>query len=210
MQAIPVLITALTRGRRLLSGLSRRANFRPAHALAAGSVGSFDFGSRHRRHRQARMAPRHGATHPQGVTPEKLRLGLVLAIFSSVGFESATSLGSEARDPLVSIPRAVKWSAILAGVFFFLCAYAVVWGFAVGRKAWARARRPCMCSRSRWAFRRWSAHSPIWRGRDIFLVLSGLHHCGGSSALSHGPAWRAALRAGQAHEENQTPHRAVL
>ena len=34
----------------------------------------------------------------QGVTPEKLRLGLVLAIFSSVGFESATSLGSEARD----------------------------------------------------------------------------------------------------------------
>src|ERR1700677_1023191 len=48
----------------------------------------------------------------QGVTPEKLRLGLVLAIFSSVGFESATSLGSEARNPLTSIPRAVKWSAI--------------------------------------------------------------------------------------------------
>ena len=65
----------------------------------------------------------------QGVTPEKLRLGLVLAIFSSVGFESATSLGSEARNPLVSIPRAVKWSAILAGVFFFLCAYAEVLAF---------------------------------------------------------------------------------
>src|SRR5271168_4922371 len=65
----------------------------------------------------------------QGVTPEKLRLGLVLAIFSSVGFESATSLGSEARNPLTSIPRAVKWSAILAGVFFFLCAYAEVLAF---------------------------------------------------------------------------------
>ncbi len=38
----------------------------------------------------------------RGVTPEKLRLGLVLAIFSSVGFESATSLGSEARDPLTA------------------------------------------------------------------------------------------------------------
>src|SRR5580704_5291190 len=50
-----------------------------------------------------------------GVTAEKLRLGLVLAIFSAVGFESATSLGAEARDPLTSIPRAVKWSAILAG-----------------------------------------------------------------------------------------------
>src|SRR5277367_4915050 len=65
----------------------------------------------------------------RGVTPEQLRLGLVLAMFSSVGFESATSLGSEARDPLVSIPRAVKWSAILAGVFFFLCAYAEVLAF---------------------------------------------------------------------------------
>jgi amino acid transporter len=65
----------------------------------------------------------------RGVTAEKLRLGLVLAMFSSVGFESATSLGAEARDPLTSIPRAVKWSAILAGVFFFLCAYAEVLGF---------------------------------------------------------------------------------
>ena len=65
----------------------------------------------------------------QGVTPEKLRLGLVLAIFSSVGFESATSLGSEARNPLTSIPRAVKWSAILAGIFFFLCAYTEVLAF---------------------------------------------------------------------------------
>jgi amino acid transporter len=65
----------------------------------------------------------------QGVTPEKLRLGLVLAIFSSVGFESATSLGSEARNPLTTIPRAVKWSAILAGVFFFVCAYAEVLAF---------------------------------------------------------------------------------
>src|SRR5271169_3695528 len=43
----------------------------------------------------------------RGVTPEQLRLGLVLAMFSLVGFESATSLGSEARDPLISIPRAV-------------------------------------------------------------------------------------------------------
>jgi len=65
----------------------------------------------------------------QGATPEKLRMGLVLAIFCLVGFESATSLGSEAKDPLRSIPRAVKWSAILAGLFFFFCAYTEVLGF---------------------------------------------------------------------------------
>ena len=70
-----------------------------------------------------------GQFNLHGVTAEQLRLGLVLAIFSSVGFESATSLGSEAVDPLTSIPRAVKWSAILAGLFFFLCAYAEVLAF---------------------------------------------------------------------------------
>lgn len=65
----------------------------------------------------------------QGVTRDGLRLGLVLAIFSFVGFESATSLGSEARAPLVNIPRAVRRSAILVGLIFAVSAYAQVVGF---------------------------------------------------------------------------------
>ena len=55
---------------------------------------------------------------------------LVLAMFSFVGFESATTLGGEARDPLRTIPRAVLQSAILSGVFFMLCSYSEVLGFA--------------------------------------------------------------------------------
>jgi len=54
---------------------------------------------------------------------------LVLAIFSFVGFESATTLGGEARDPLRTIPRAVLQCALLSGVFFMLCSYAEVMGF---------------------------------------------------------------------------------
>jgi amino acid transporter len=64
-----------------------------------------------------------------GMTGSGLRLGLVLALFSFVGFESATTLGSEARNPLRTIPRAVIQSAILAGVIFIICAYAEVLGF---------------------------------------------------------------------------------
>jgi amino acid transporter len=59
----------------------------------------------------------------------KLRLGGMLAIFSFVGFESATTLGAEARDPLRTIPRAVIGSALLAGVFFLVCSYGEVLGF---------------------------------------------------------------------------------
>jgi amino acid transporter len=50
-------------------------------------------------------------------------LGVMLAIFSFVGFESATTLGAEAREPLRTIPRAVVQSALLSGVFFVLCCY---------------------------------------------------------------------------------------
>jgi amino acid transporter len=63
-----------------------------------------------------------------GMTSSGLRLGLVLALFSFVGFESATTLGSEARDPLKTIPRAVIQSALLAGAIFTACAYAEVLG----------------------------------------------------------------------------------
>jgi len=67
--------------------------------------------------------------HLHGMTGSGLRLGLVLALFSFVGFESATTLGAEARNPLRTIPRAVIQSAVLAGAFFTVCAYAEVLGF---------------------------------------------------------------------------------
>lgn len=65
----------------------------------------------------------------RGMTGSGLRLGLVLAMFSFVGFESATTLGSEARDPLKTIPHAVIQSALLSGAIFTACAYAEVLGF---------------------------------------------------------------------------------
>lgn len=65
----------------------------------------------------------------RGVSFSSLGPALVLAMFSFVGFESATTMGAEARDPMRTIPRAVMQSAILAGVFFMLCSYSEVLGF---------------------------------------------------------------------------------
>ena len=72
----------------------------------------------------------HPQLHLQGVTSSGVRLGVVLAIFSFVGFESATTLGAEARNPLRTIPRAVIQSAIFCGLFFILCAYLETLGMA--------------------------------------------------------------------------------
>jgi amino acid transporter len=65
----------------------------------------------------------------KGSSISGIRLGLVLAIFSFVGFESATALGHEAKEPLRTIPRAVLQCAVGAGVFFILAAYTEVLGF---------------------------------------------------------------------------------
>jgi amino acid transporter len=147
----------------------------------------------------------------KGVTPERLRLGLVMAIFSSVGFESATSLGSEARNPLISIPRAVTWSAALAGLFFFLCAYAEVLGFRGETPTLDKSLAPLHVLAQK-------AGLPPLVGTltDLGAVLSFFScflACITAAARvlflmgRHG-ALHSVL--GEAHAGNQTPHRAVL
>jgi amino acid transporter len=64
-----------------------------------------------------------------GLSSADLGPALVLSIFSFVGFESATTLGGEARNPLRTIPRAVMQCALLSGIFFILCSYSEVLGF---------------------------------------------------------------------------------
>jgi amino acid transporter len=55
-------------------------------------------------------------------------LGVVVAIFSLVGFECATAFGDEARNPLKSIPRAVIASLLITGAFFVFVTYCEVYG----------------------------------------------------------------------------------
>lgn len=64
-----------------------------------------------------------------GATAPGVRQGIVLAVFSYVGFESATALGEEARDPLRTIPRAVLWSVIAVGAVFVFMSYILVAAF---------------------------------------------------------------------------------
>jgi amino acid transporter len=72
--------------------------------------------------------------HLTRVTPSAVRLGVVMALFSFVGFESATTLGHEAINPLRTIPRALIQSAIFCGLFFILCAYVETLGMAAAHQ----------------------------------------------------------------------------
>ena len=62
-------------------------------------------------------------------TPGGVLMGVVLVVFGFSGFESSTSLGEEAKDPLRSIPKSVIQSVVLSGFVFIFMAYVVVLGF---------------------------------------------------------------------------------
>jgi amino acid transporter len=64
-----------------------------------------------------------------GVSPGGVLIGVVLVVFGFSGFESSTSLGDEAKDPLRSIPRSVTQSVLISGGVFIFMAYVVVLGF---------------------------------------------------------------------------------
>ncbi len=64
----------------------------------------------------------------KGGFPGGVGLAIMFAVFSFVGFESATAFGAEAKNPLVTIPRAVLGSVIFASIFFIVATYAEILG----------------------------------------------------------------------------------
>lgn len=69
----------------------------------------------------------------KGTSLSGIGSGLVLAFFSFTCFESAVSLGGEAKKPLRNIPKAVTVSTLAVGLFFVLLSYTEVFGF-IGSK----------------------------------------------------------------------------
>ncbi|HUA16417.1 MAG TPA: APC family permease [Verrucomicrobiae bacterium] len=148
--------------------------------------------------------------HLHRMTGSGLRLGLVLALFSFVGFESATTLGAEARNPLKTIPRAVIQSAILAGVFFTVCAYAEVLGFHMAGQDLGASQAPM------YVLARIGGIPILGLLIDIGALVSlfaGTLACITAAArvlllMAHDGLAHGSLQA--THARNQTPSRAVV
>ena len=64
-----------------------------------------------------------------------LSIGVVLAILSFIGFETAAALGEETRNPHRNIPRAVYGSMLVVGVFYILMAYVATLGYGINNMA---------------------------------------------------------------------------
>ncbi len=148
--------------------------------------------------------------HLSGVTPSAVRLGVVMALFSFVGFESATTLGHEAINPLRTIPRAVIQSAIFCGLFFILCAYTETLGMAAAHQDLGTSTAPLSVLAN-------LAHVPVLGPLIDFGALVSMFACtlacitaAARVLMRMAHNGLAAHRLSLAHHKNATPGSAVL
>jgi len=145
-----------------------------------------------------------------GVHWSGVRLGVVLAMFSFVGFESASTLGEEAKNPLQTIPRAVIQSALLAGLFFITASYTEVLGFPASAGTLDQSASPMSVLATAAGAARLGPLIDIGAMVSMFActlacvtaaarVLFMMAHNG----MTH--RWMS-----RAHDRNSTPHTAVL
>ncbi|MFD1702540.1 APC family permease [Methylopila henanensis] len=145
----------------------------------------------------------------EGATPSGILVGVVLTIFAFSGFESSTSLGGEAKDPLKTIPRSVMHSVVFSGVVFIFMAYVVVLGFKGETASLATSEAPLDHLAAKLGV------GPLGTVITIGVVLS-FFACTLAAINStariiysmsrHGLFFEAL---GEAHETNRTPHVAV-
>lgn len=145
----------------------------------------------------------------KGVDSTGLRYGLVLAIFSFVGFESATSLGTEAGKPLRTIPHAVLRSAIFVGALFIVASYAETVGFAAQGTALTDSTSPVQDL----------AHFAGLGGLSIPITIGAIISFFACTLASITAGARVLFQLGRhglfhrslggAHDTNSTPHVAI-
>lgn len=79
---------------------------------------------------------------PAEDSPLGVGAGALIALTAYVGFESAATLGVEARTPLRTIPRAVRATVVMSLLLYLLAATAQVAGFAALGRDFATSASP--------------------------------------------------------------------
>lgn len=145
----------------------------------------------------------------EGVHFEQLRIGLVLAFFSFVGFESATVLGAEARAPRSLIPRAVIWSVLTVGILFVISAFALTKVFHGLEPGLATAEAPLGVLASSFGFGPVGVLISAGVALSFFACILGSINAAARVlyTLSHHGAFHKAAR--NTHAKNDTPHVAL-
>lgn len=147
--------------------------------------------------------------HLGGVSVSGTTLAVVVCIFSLVGFESATALGGEAKSPLLTVPRAVRWSLIITGLFFVVVSYVEVIGTNAHGLQLAQLDAPLSALSD--AYQVGFLKAPICLGAllSFYSLTLSCVNAGSRILLPMARHGMLAQKVGNVHAHNRTPHVAV-
>ncbi len=142
-----------------------------------------------------------------GVNVRGMGLAVVACIFSLVGFEAATTMGSEAKNPTKNLPRAVIASLLITGAFMVFMAYVEVAGTGNYGSAWTAAPLNYLAVAYNVSWFR----IPVSIGAMVSFFSLTLSCLNSGSRIIYPMARHGIFSGhlGRAHATNRTPHVAV-
>ena len=145
----------------------------------------------------------------KGVNAGNIASGLVLVMFGFSGFESATSLGDEAQNPLKTIPKALTYSTLISGAFFLITAYIVILGFQETGADLAKTDAPLAFLANRQGLGILGQAVSIGAFLSFFAGLLGTINPAARIVFTMSQYGLFPASLGSAHCANRTPHNAL-
>jgi amino acid transporter len=136
-------------------------------------------------------------------------LGVVVAIFSLVGFECATAFGEEARTPLKTIPRAVIASLLLTGVFFVFITYVETHALAGNTPSLDQLDAPLSTLSANLGVKWMGVLISIGAMVSFFALALSCMNAGARVLFTMGRYGIFPIAIGSSHKKHLTPHIAI-
>ena len=136
-------------------------------------------------------------------------LGVVVAIFSLVGFECATAFGEEARTPLKTIPRAVIASLLLTGAFFIFITYVETHSLAMNNPTLDKLDAPLTTLSENLGVKWMGVLISIGAMISFFALAMSCLNAGARVLFTMGRYGIFPISIGSTHKKNLTPHVAI-
>jgi amino acid transporter len=136
-------------------------------------------------------------------------LGVVVAIFSLVGFECATAFGEESKKPLVTIPRAVIASLLLTGAFFVFITYVETHALANNTPTLDALTAPLSTLSENLGVKWMGVIISIGAMTSFFALAMSCLNAGSRIMFTMGRYGIFHISMGSSHKRNLTPHFAI-
>jgi len=138
-----------------------------------------------------------------------LGLGVVVAVFSGVGFEAATAFGEEAKKPLVMIPRAVIASLLFTGAFFIFTTYIETHALANNNPTLDNLTAPLVTLSENLHVKWMGVVTSLGAMISFFALALSCMNSGARILFTMGRYGIFPISIGSSHKHNLTPHIAI-